>query len=81
MKITSATYEHRTIGFPQIALKWHFDGTRHYSPYVTEFGVMKPWSWEFCSSGILNGPIERECERFDRWVRTVYADNAQAQSA
>jgi hypothetical protein len=79
MKLTSATYSHACIGFPVIVLKWYFDGQAHVKPYVTEFGVMKPWAWQYGQEAIHDADLSGELARFDDYVRARFANVPEAQ--
>jgi len=79
MKITLATYEHSTIGFPHIKLKWTVeDGKVSGAARVVVKGVISqaPWTWH----NVFPMPfIDYEIALFDAWVRSRFAGDVSVQ--
>lgn len=79
MKLIFAQYEHSTIGFPGIVLKWHVEqGRVATDAYVTVGGIVEKGGW------VWHNPnpapfIDYELSRFDDWVRRNYAENKSVQ--
>ena len=77
MRLTFAVYEHTTIGFPHVKLKWTVEEGKWAPGYVTEHGIIKgPWTWEFNQE---HPCAEREMKRFDDWVRLSYKNDISVQ--
>lgn len=80
MKRTQAQWEHSTIGFPKVKLKWHETDVRHVHAYVTVNGFIRgDWPWPWGADSIGQADLEGEMERFDRWVRSKYSETASVQ--
>lgn len=80
MQISSATYEHTTIGFPGVVLKWHYDkATGHSAPYVVELHIIRGWNFREHFRPHDAGDLRAELERFDSMVRQRYADRPEVQ--
>lgn len=79
MKRTFAQYEHSTIGFPRVVLKWTEENGEWQPPYVTIHGVIKPdlYGWERYTRP-QNNP-EHALARFDDWVRKRFSEDASVQ--
>lgn len=78
MKRTFATYEHNTVGFPHIKLKWSEANGMAQDFYVTIKGIVHPYKPEHERLGWRLDPKE-ECEKFDNWVRLMYSDDPSVQ--
>lgn len=78
MKTTFATYEHSTLGFSGVVLKWsETNGLWDKAARVVVNNVItQEWNW-------YNQHPEpfktSEMERFDKWVRMVYSNNPAVQ--
>lgn len=72
-----AQYEHVTLGFPKVKLKWTEERDKFVEPYLVINGVIEgPWRWH----NIHPEPfIKGECERFDAYVRKRFAENIEVQ--
>ena len=90
MKQTFATYQHSAIGFPKVKLKFSVAyGTEvDDEAIVTVHGIItKDWRWspEFQNGSFSLGhprqfsAIQRELERFDKWVAMNYGEDASVQ--
>lgn len=78
MIATSKYYEHNTIGFPAIKLKWLEERNVIHEPYVTIKGVIQKTGWRWKHTN----PIpyyQDEMERFDKWVRDTYSEDISVQ--
>jgi hypothetical protein len=77
MKAIFTTYQHSTIGFPKVILKWHEENGKALGAYVTRDGIIiGPWAWH------NDNPVPfypAEIERFDHHVRAQYADDPSVQ--
>lgn len=69
MKLTFGTYEHTTIGFHKVVLKWTVENGKVVNVYQTIEGVINPWS--FYHQYPLPF-IADECMRFDNYVRKTF---------
>lgn len=83
MTTTFATYEHSTIGFPKVQLKFSFTPKDGYMGfYVTVKDVIKH-DWPVSSTNYAHPTIPRyaeiEIERFDKWVRQTYSKDISVQ--
>jgi hypothetical protein len=78
MKQTFATYEHTTLGFPGVVLKWTLtNGAMDDGAYLAVKGrITRPWTWR---NQYPLPFITDECERFDAWVRTTYSNQPEVQ--
>lgn len=79
MKRTFAQYEHSTIGFPHVKLKWAEENGEWQTPYVTIHGVIKPglYGWEGHTRP-QNNP-EHALSQFDAWVLERFSEDASVQ--
>lgn len=78
MKRTFATYEHSTIGFPAIKLKWQEEDGLFTRPYLVIKGTISDntWNWR----NLRPEPfISAELALFDDWVRMTYGNDASFQ--
>lgn len=77
MECTLAQYEHSTIGFPGVKLKWSEVNGKYEGAYYTVAGIMAgTWPWhnpypETCA--------QFEMQRFDDFVRNVYGRRVDLQ--
>lgn len=78
MKITFVNYEHSTIGFPRVKLKWAEENGGWQQPYLTIHGVVQPniFQWESPWPQLHR---ENEIARFDAWVRERFSEDASVQ--
>lgn len=78
MKRTFASYEHNTIGFPHIKLRWCEEESVWGTPYLTVHSIIQPggWKWRTPNASLH---LEYELGLFDDWVRKNYADRADVQ--
>ncbi len=78
MKMTSATYEHSTLGFPKIVLKWYVENGEMSGKgrLVIKGIIAHEWTWQ----NLYPLPfIDAEMKRFDDWVRAIYSNDASVQ--
>lgn len=77
MKITFASYEHTTIGFPKVILKWSVEDGKMGLAYVVIKDIISfDWTWR---NQYPLPFIESECQRFDEWVRNMYSNDISVQ--
>lgn len=71
MKTILAIYEHSTIGFPEVKLKWIEERGKITEVYVTIKGEIQKggWSWH---NPHPNPFMVAELEKFDQWVRAAF---------
>lgn len=81
MKRTFATYEHHTIGFPKVVLKWcENDEMMEPEARVVIDGIIQENRWKFANQGYgISMHIQHEMERFDAWVRSQFAERPDLQ--
>ena len=80
MKITSATYEHTTIGFPGRVLKWSYcprSGHTHF--YTTLHKEMQCAPHHPLPRPHDTGDLDRYLAAFDGETRRLYADDITVQ--
>lgn len=79
MKRTFATYEHTTIGFPAVKLKWQEEDGLFLRPYLVIKGIIsETWAWNW--RNIRPEPfISAELALFDKWVRETFGSDASFQ--
>ena len=78
MKTTFITYEHSTIGFPKIVLKWsETNGIVDPRPRLVKNGlIVGHWFWH------NPNPIpfyDGEMDLFDDYIRKTYSEDASVQ--
>jgi len=79
MKTTFAQYEHSTIGFPHVKLKWFEENGKWSEGYVTKLLVIEtPWIWKH-SHHFSSQNISEELKRFDDYVRARFSKDASVQ--
>lgn len=77
MRITLATYEHATIGFPHVKLRWTVaDGKVSASRVVVKDVIDSSWTWHNVSPMPF---IDYEVKRFDDYVRNRFANDVSVQ--
>ncbi len=77
MRTVFACYEHSTIGFPKIKLKWYEDnGTVGRAYWVKHDIIQTEWTWR---NQYPTPFIQSELARFDEWVRNVYQNDISVQ--
>jgi hypothetical protein len=78
MTQTFATYEHSTLGFPKVVLKWSVtDGKIDDNPYLVVKGrISRPWAFH---NQYPLPFIKDECDRFDTWVRDTFSNQPEVQ--
>jgi hypothetical protein len=77
MHLAFGIYEHTTIGFPGVKLKWCTDNGHWGQGYITVKGIITdPWSWSYQHPGPFS---DYEMNRFDEWVRARFADDPSVQ--
>ena len=76
MKQVHATYEHSTIGFPAIKLKWSVRNQYDFEGfYITIHGIIQKYPpWRFRNENPL-ARINDELKAFDLWVGQTYGDD------
>jgi len=81
MKQTLALYEHSTIGFPKIVLKFSIKNSSELckDPYFTVHGVMTKWNWAAHLDNCFEYDLEKQIKRFDEFIRATYANNISVQ--
>ena len=80
MKITFATYEHTTLGFPGRVLKWGYCPKQgHTQFYITLRGVMEDAPYDALARPHDKGDLDRYLTEFDKITRYVYADDITVQ--
>ncbi len=80
MRITSATYEHTTLGFPRRVLKWSYcPRSGHVQFYVTLHGVMICTPYDVLARPHDSGELDRYIAEFDKQTRQRYADDITVQ--
>jgi len=78
MERTFATYEHSTIGFPKIILKWTEENGRFSRPYVVIKDIIQQgfWTWHNTNPEPF---IDFELKRFDNYIFERYGEDATVQ--
>jgi hypothetical protein len=77
MKLVFGQYEHSTLGFPLVKLKWFVEDGKIINAYITIKGIIKtPWTWSELHPLTW---IDSELERFDKWVRAIYSNDITVQ--
>jgi hypothetical protein len=83
MKATFTQFEHSTLGFPKVKLKFCLDDDNgFFGAYVTVHDLITAdWNWTSTNFAHKTSPefIRRELEVFDKWVRDKYSENAAVQ--
>ena len=79
MKTILAQYEHATIGFPHVKLKWTEENGKWSPGYVTRLGIIdESWTWMHAHH-ISAQNVREELERFDQHIRAKYSNVAEVQ--
>jgi len=77
MQMTLGFFEHSTVGFPKVVLKWTVEDHRVTSAYVTVKGIIvQPWTWYNPHPMPL---IQGELDSFDAWVRDRFSEDVTVQ--
>ena len=80
MRITFATYEHTTLGFPGRVLKWSYcPRAGHVQFYITLRGVMVCAPHDALARPHDSGELDRYIAEFDKQTRQRYADDITVQ--
>lgn len=73
-----AAYSYNVIGFPHVTLKWSEEGHQINDCYVVIKGVIQNcFSFQRCHGNTVD--FRNEIPRFEKWVRTTFADDVSAQ--
>lgn len=78
MKTILAIYEHSCIGFPEVKLKWVEERGKITESYITVKGEIQKGGWTWFNLYPIPF-INFEMERFDKWVRETFANDASVQ--
>ena len=81
MKVTFASYEHSTIGFPGVILRWCAEnGKMERLGRVVVNGIIQKTPWDFGTQNTaIECRIDQELKRFDEWVRNNYGEDVSVQ--
>jgi len=82
MRQTLAFYEHSTIGFPGVVLKFSIQDEfkLNTDAYFSVHGIIKgEWTWANSLDSCFEYDVQKQLERFDSWVRLNYANDVTVQ--
>lgn len=82
MKQTLAFYEHSTIGFPGVVLKFSIQNSFKLNPdayFIVKGIIGGEWTWATPLDSCFEHDLQKQLERFDSWVRLTYGNDATVQ--
>jgi hypothetical protein len=81
MKQTLAFYEHSTIGFPGVVLKFSVQKEFELKDgcYTVKGIIGRKWPWAAQFDSCFEYELQKQLERFDSWVRLNYANDITVQ--